>query len=183
MPVAARQRPLALRQSRCQSMSNSTATLRTFKYRLYPTPVQERQMTYVLDVCRHWYNMCLAERKWAWELEQRNVTKAQQEKSGIAYRKAFPQAQIVFSQTMQTVCDDVDKAFQAFFRRVKSGEKAGYPRFKGRDHFHSFAFKQFGVGARFDGRRLKLYGIGRVAVRWHRLIEGNVKTVRIVRKA
>jgi len=140
-------------------------------------------MTQVLDVCRHWYNMCLAERKWAWELERRNVTKAQQEKSGIAYRKTFPQAQAVFSQTMQTVCDDVDKAFQAFFRRVKAGDKPGYPRFKGRDRFNSFAFKQFGVGARLDGRRLKLYGIGRVRVRWHRPLEGKVKTVRIVRKA
>lgn len=157
--------------------------LRTYRYRLYPTPTQERQMTHVLNVCRHWYNMCLAERKWAWELEQRNVTKAQQEKSGIAYRKTFPQAQSVFSQTMQTVCDDVDKAFQAFFRRVKAGDKPGYPRFKGRDRFNSFAFKQFGVGARLDGRRLKLYGIGRVAVRWHRPLEGSVKTVRIVRKA
>src|SRR5690606_40923338 len=121
MPVAARQRPLALRQSRCQSMSNSTATLRTFKYRLYPTPVQERQMTHVLNVCRHWYNMCLAERKWAWELEQRNVTKFEQNKLSAKYRKTFRQAQAVFSQTLQVVCADLDKAFQAFFRRVKSG--------------------------------------------------------------
>ena len=113
----------------------------------------------------------------------RNVTKAQQEKSGIAYRKTFSQAQIVFSQTMQTACDDVDKALQGFFRRVKAGDKPGYPRFKGRNRFNSFAFKQFGVGARLDGRRLKLYGIGRVAVRWHRPLEGKVKTVRVVRKA
>ncbi|MEP7293467.1 MAG: transposase, partial [Chloroflexota bacterium] len=107
----------------------------------------------------------------------------EQERTGVHYRKTFPQAQIVFSQTMQTVCDDLDRAFQAFFRRVKAGEKPGYPRFKGRQHFHSFAFKQFGVGARLDGRRLKLYGIGRVAVRWHRPLEGDIKTVRIVHKA
>lgn len=157
--------------------------LKTFKYRLYPTSAQERQMFQVLNVCRHWYNMCLAERKYAYELEGRGVSKSEQERTGVQYRKTFPQAQIVFSQTMQTVCDDLDKAFQAFFRRVKAGEKPGYPRFKGREHFHSFAFKQFGVGARLDGRRLKLYGIGRVAVRWHRPIEGEIKTVRIVHKA
>ena len=140
-------------------------------------------MFQVLNVCRHWYNMCLAERKWSYELEERNVIKSEQERTGVHYRKTFPQARIVFSQTMQTVCDDLDKAFQAFFRRVKAGEKPGYPRFKGREHFHSFAFKQFGVGARLDGRRLKLYGIGRVRVRWHRPLEGDVKTVRIVHKA
>lgn len=157
--------------------------LRTYKYRLYPTPAQEQQMFQVLNVCCNWYNMCLAERKWAYELEGRSVTKSQQERTGIEYRKTFPQAQAVFSQTMQTVCDDVDKAYQAFFRRVKAGETPGYPRFKGRDRFHSFAFKQYGSGAKIDGRRLKLYGIGRVPVRWHRPIEGTIKTVRIVLKA
>ena len=158
-------------------------SLKAFKYRLYPTPAQEQQMFKVLNVCRHWYNMCLAERKWSYEIDGRSVSKSEQERTSVHYRKAFPQAQIVFSQTMQTVCDDLDKAFQAFFRRVKAGEKPGYPRFKGREHFHSFAFKQFGVGARLDGRRLKLYGIGRVRVRWHRPLEGDVKTVRIVHKA
>lgn len=141
-------------------------------------------MFQVLAVCRHWYNMCVAERKWAYKLEGRSVTKAQQEKTAIQYRKTFAwAAQSVFSQTFQTVCDDVDKAYQAFFRRVKAGEKSGYPRFKSRNHFHSFAFKQFGVGARLDGRRLKLFGIGRVRIRWHRPLEGTIKTVRIIHKA
>jgi putative transposase len=43
--------------------------------------------------------------------------------------------------------------------------------------------KELGNGFRIDGRRLKLSGIGRVPVRWHRLLEGTVKTVRVVRKA
>jgi len=157
--------------------------VKTFKYRLYPSNAQELRLFQTLDVCRHWYNMCLSERKWAYQLEGRSVKKSEQEKTAIRYRQSFPQARTVFSQTMQSVCDDLDKAFKAFFRRVKAGEKPGYPRFKGRDQFHSFAFKQFGIGARLDGKRLKLYGIGRVPVRWHRPIEGKIKTVRIVHKA
>ncbi len=65
---------------------------KTFKDRLYPTPIQARLLAQVLDVCRHWYNMCIEDRKLAWELEQRSVTKAQQEKTGIRYRNAFPKA-------------------------------------------------------------------------------------------
>ena len=164
-------------------MTDSITSLKTFKYRLYPTPAQERQLFQVLAVCRSFYNMCLAERKWAYKLEKRAVTKSDQEKTASQYRRTFPQAQSVYAQSLQTVVDDLDKAFKAFFRRVRAGEKPGYPRFKGRNHFHSFAFKQFGVGARLDGRRLKLYGIGRVRVRWHRPLEGKVKTVRIVHKA
>src|SRR5258706_16132506 len=109
--------------------------IKSFKYRLYPTPAQEKLLSQALDVCRHWYNMCVEDRKLAWELERRSVSKAEQEKTGIRYRAAFPRAQAVFSQTMQVVCDDVDQAFSAFFRRAKAGKRPGYPRFKGQHPF------------------------------------------------
>ena len=161
--------------------------LKTFKYRLYPTPAQEKSMFNVLTVCRHFYNMCLSERKWTYELEGRRVSKNDQIKQARLYRQTFPQAKAVFSQTLQSVAVDLSKAFDAFFRRVKAGVSVygqpGYPRFKNRIGFHSFNFPQFGVGAKLDGRRLKLFGIGRVRVRWHRPIEGDIKTVRIVYKA
>lgn len=164
-------------------MKQTVMGLKTFKYRLYPSKSQQQQLFQVLAVCRHFYNMSLEARKLAYQLEKRSLSKTEQEKTAIRYRKTFPQAKVVFSQTLQTVVDDLDKAFQAFFQRVKEGKKSGYPRFKGRNRFHSFAFKQFGKGAKLDGRRLQLFGIGRVPVRWHRSIEGNIKTVRIVHKA
>ena len=137
----------------------------------------------VLAVCRHFYNMCLEDRKWSYELEGRSIHKNEQIKQARLYRQTFPQAQGVFSQTLQSAAVDLSKAFDAFFRRVKAGEAPGYPRFKGRDRFNSFNFPQFGVGAKLDGRRLKLFQIGRLRVRWHRRIEGDIKTVRIVHKA
>jgi len=71
---------------------------------------------------------------------------------------------------------------QAFFRRVKAGEKPGYPRFKGQGRFSSFGFKEIGNGFRLDGRRLRVSGIGRLAVRWHRPLAGAIKTLRVVRQ-
>jgi putative transposase len=46
----------------------------------------------------------------------------------------------------------VDRAFQAFFRRLKSGEPPGYPRFHGRARYNSFTYAQVGDhgGARLD---------------------------------
>jgi putative transposase len=158
-------------------------TIRVFKYRLYPSKAQEKNLYRVLACARHLYNMALAERKYAYQLEGRRVTLADTEQLAKHYRTTFPYADQMFSQTAQSVVKQVDLAFQAFFRRVKAGEKPGYPRFKGRDRLNSFEFKQFGNGARLDGRRLKLYGIGRVAVRWHRPQEGTIKTVRILHKA
>ena len=105
--------------------------LKTFKFRLYPTPAQEKGLFNTLAVCRHFYNMCLEDRKWSYELEGRTISKYDQVKQARLYRKTFPQAKTVFSQTLQSVAIDVSKAFDAFFRRVKAGETPGYPRFKG----------------------------------------------------
>lgn len=127
--------------------------------------------------------MALAERKLAYQLEGRNVSKAELYELAKRYRKTFPYANQMFSQTAQSAIEQVDMAFEAFFRRVKAGEKPGYPRFKGPNRFNSFLFKQFGMGTKLDGRRLKLYGIGRVRVRWHRPPEGQIKTVRILHRA
>ena len=158
-------------------------SFKIFKYRLYPSQAQVKNLRLVLDIARHFYNMCLGERKYAYELEQRNVTKHEQLRQVKHYKATFPQARQVHSHVLQVAVADVDKAYQSFFRRVKSGEKAGYPRFKGHNRFDSFGFKEYGNGFRLDGRRLKVYGVGRIPVRWHRPIEGTIKTVRILYKA
>jgi putative transposase len=183
MLVAALERPQPLRQEGVEARSHSSTSIRVFKYRLYPSKAQEKNLYRVLNCTRNLYNMALAERKYAYQLEGRKVTLADTEQLAKHYRAAFPYAQQMFSQTAQSVVKQVDLAYQAFFRRVKAGEKPGYPRFKSRSRFNSFEFKQFGIGATLDGRRLKLYGIGRVPVRWHRPLEGTPKRVRIVLKA
>ena len=80
-------------------------------------------------------------------------------------------------------CLRVDRAFQAFFRRMKSGETPGYPRFQGRERFNSLTYPQYGNGATLDNGFLVLSKIGRVAVRWSRPLEGTPKTVTISREA
>ena len=77
----------------------------------------------------------------------------------------------------------LDKSFQTFFRRVKAGEKPGYPRFKGGDYFDSFTFPTYRDGVRLTGTKLYLQNIGTVRVRLHRPIEGEIKTVTIKREA
>jgi putative transposase len=84
---------------------------------------------------------------------------------------------------LQDVLARLDKTYQAFFRRVQAGEKAGFPRFQGRERYHSFTFKEYGNGARLDNGSLVLSKIGRIGVRWSRPIEGTVKTVTISREA
>jgi putative transposase len=86
---------------------------------------------------------------------------------------------------LQDVVLRVDRAFQAFFRRVQAGEKPGYPRFHGRDRYNSVTYPQVGEhgGARLDNGFLVLSRIGRIALRWSRQLEGTPKTVTIRQEA
>lgn len=155
--------------------------MRAYKVRLYPRAEQEKSLRRTLDACRRWYNMCLEERKWAYELEKRSVGVYEQKRNVPHYRDTFRLHKVVSNNTLQTVCFDLDKAFKAFFRRVKQGEgAAGYPKFKSFDNFNSFAFPAYGAGVKIDGRRLRIFAVGRVRVRWDRPIDGRIKTVRIV---
>ena len=157
--------------------------IKTFQYRLYPTSSQRKTMESTIETCRRLYNDCLAERKEAYEERKDNVGKFAQLRKVKILKDTSPYAEKIHSHILQVTVADLDKAFQAFFRRVKAGEKAGYPRFKGQGRFDSFGFKEYGNGFKVDGRRLKLSGVGRVAIRWHRPLEGEVKTLRISRKA
>jgi len=156
---------------------------KVYAYRLYPSKTQRKRLEATLETCRRFYNDLLAERRDAWTNEQRSVSKVEQLRRVKELKATNPYARDIHSHVLQIVVADLDKAFQGFFRRVKAGEKPGYPRFKGKNRFSSFGFKEYGNGFKIDGRRLRLYGIGRVPVRWHRPLPCTPKTVRIVRKA
>ncbi len=91
-------------------------------------------------------------------------------------------------QTLLFVLRRLDKAFAAFFRRLKHGEKPGYPRFQGQGRYDSFTYPQSGFAlAGWSGSasnryaRLSLSKIGDLKVRLHRPMVGQVKTCTIKR--
>jgi transposase len=124
--------------------------LKAIVYRLYPSPSQQRGLATTLETCRHWYNRCLAERKDAYEQEARTLGKYEQLRQVKTYKATNPYATPVHSHVLQMVVSDLDKAFHAFFRRVKAGEKPGYPRFKGRNRFNTVEFPAYGDGCKLD---------------------------------
>src|SRR5690242_13952761 len=159
-------------------------TLRkTFKEKLRPTPAQERALDEVLWRCRTLYNTALEQRITAWQRCHTSVSRFEQEAELKDIRTEFPEYAAIHRHVLQDVLARLDTTYQAFFRRVQRGEKAGFPRFKGRERFHSFTFKEYGTGARLDNGFLVLSKIGRIAVRWSRPLEGMPKTATISREA
>ncbi len=111
---------------------------KTYKYKLKPTPEQERVLDRTLMLCRHVYNAAIGERREAWGKCGVSVGYYQQKAELPDIKEAMPEYGEVNAQVLQDVVQRVDRAFQAFFRRVKSGETPGYPRFHGRNRYHSF---------------------------------------------
>jgi putative transposase len=156
---------------------------KTFKYKLKSTPQQEWELERVLLLCRHLYNTALEQRITAWRRCRVSISRYEQEAELKDIRADFPEYASVHSHLLQDALARLDKTYQAFFRRMQRGEKAGFPRFKGRNRFHSFTFKEYGNGVRLDNGFLVLSKIGRVAIRWSRPIEGTPKTVTISHEA
>ena len=141
--------------------------IKTFRYRLYPSKPQTRLLSRTLETCRRWYNQCLAERRDAYAQRAETVGKFAQLALVKEQKTSNPYAKGIHSHVLQIVVTDLDKAFQAFFRRIKGGETPGFPRFKSRNRFSSFGFKEYGNGFKIDRRPL----------------EGQIKTLRITRRA
>jgi transposase len=119
----------------------------------------------------------------AWQRCHVSLSRYQQEAELKAIRAEFPDYAAIHRHVLQDVLARLDKTYQAFFLRLQRGDKAGFPRFKGRDRFHSFTFKEYGNGAQLDNGCLVLSKIGRVAVRWSRPLEGTPKTVTLAKAA
>lgn len=76
-----------------------------------------------------------------------------------------PEYADIHSQVLQDTLRRVDKAFKAFFRRVKHGEKPGYPRFQPYGRYDSFTFPQSGFSLTED-HRVCLSKLGTIKVKF-----------------
>lgn len=129
------------------------------------------------------YDAALEERRGAWIWEQRSVSYVDQCRSLTEPRSARPD---IHGQGV-TVCRGtlkrLDRAFNAFYRRSRVGEKPGFPRFKSVHRWDSVQWEDRS-GWRLDTqlRRLHLHGVGDVKMRLHRDVRGTPKAITVARE-
>ncbi len=154
---------------------------KAFAYRIYPTKQQEQTLLKTLALCRELYNAALEERREAYKLQKKSINYYDQANQLPEIKELRPEYNDIHSQVLQDVLRRVKKAMDNFFRRVKQGEKAGYPRFKSYNRFDSFTYPQSGFSLTHDNR-ICLSKIGEVMVKLHRPMEGTIKTCTIKRE-
>ena len=158
--------------------------MRTYKFRLYPSAGQEKLLIKQLDLCRELYNAFLEQRILAYKTGKRINYNYQQDQIP-ELKSSFPEFKDIHSQVLQDVAHRVDKAYDNFYRRIgekRKGKniKAGFPRFKSRDRYHSITYPQSGFRI-LDNGHVMLSKIGEVRMFLHRPISGDIKTLSIKR--
>ncbi|MFL6052284.1 MAG: RNA-guided endonuclease InsQ/TnpB family protein [Actinoallomurus sp.] len=163
---------------------------RSFKFLLRPTRHQQIALAACLEDHRQPYNAALEHRRTAYR--RAGVTVRYGEQSGelkhIRADDPVGQGRWSFS-SQQATLRRLDKAFTAFFRRLKTGQNPGFPRFKGRGWFDTVEWPKDGDGCRWDSQPehpratyVRLQGIGHIRVHQHRPVCGRVKTIAVKRE-
>jgi putative transposase len=155
--------------------------VKAYKYRIYPGRAEQSRLEQTLELCRELYNAALQERRDAYRIMGKSVNYMGQQNQLPEIKAIRPELGTVHSQVLQDTLRRLDKAFDAFFRRVKTGDKAGFPRFRSRSRYDSFTFSQSGFS--IASGKLKLSKIGNIKIKLHRPIEGKIKTLTITRSS
>src|SRR3982750_2444030 len=113
-------------------MAEQRITHRSYRFRIFPSRAQTTRLKDTLALCCELYNASLQERRDAYRLERKSVRYVEQANQLPEIKKIRPDVASAHSQVLQDVLKRVEKAFDGFFRRVKSKQKAGFPRFRSR---------------------------------------------------
>lgn len=154
--------------------------LLSHKIELRPTNEQADYLARACGSRRHCYNQLLDHFsqpgvKWSKAAAYQHYIKV--------LRPQFPWYSEVSARVTRNAIDDLDNAFKHFFRRVKLGQKPGFPRFKKKGVGDGFALREtpkFDV----DGRMLRIEKLStRIPMRQRVRFGGTPKQVTISQQA
>jgi putative transposase len=163
--------------------------LLTYEYRLYPRQCQQTGLDRLLDQAREVYNTAVQQCRNAYAATSKHQTALSQWPYFRDWRNAFDDVKLNAS-SVQHILRRVDKAYAAFFRRLKAKATPGHPRFKGKERFNSLDYT-YGDGCKldydgaYDRIGLRIQNVGEVKVKLHRCVPANatIKHVVIKRRA
>ena len=159
----------------------------TFQCRAKLSKNGVRRLDWIRSVLNRLYNSALEERKNAWEKDRKSVSLYDQMKGLTRKRKADPEGLgAIAVKAERGMLFRLDRAYQAFFRRCKAGEKPGHPRFRPIARMETIDFvdpKATMVKKRKRGHAIRIKGFPTLRLVPARpLPEGELKALRIVRK-
>jgi len=146
--------------------------MRAYKFRLYPSKLQDQQMQKHLWISKELWNKLLdatikkyeAEKKFYSRLDLQKMVKD----SGL------------YSQAAQGIAHRLHRALKAKVKSKKEKKKYGFPRFKSFDRMKSLYYPQSGFSI---DKKLKVTPFGDININKHREIAGKIKTLSLKRES
>ncbi len=168
----------------------------TFRYPVYPTKTQETTLLNWLDHLCELQNSARHDRKVAWETEGERVSCYDQQQKLKVAREKYEDFREVPQDMQVCALERTDKAFDGFYRRCKEGAaKKGYPRHRKQVKSMSWKLRKHKLKTGEPVRqnpiretawkhdRLKVPKLGEIKIYMHRPLQGDPKSVTLVKKA
>lgn len=136
-----------------------------------------------LHACQQFYNAAVQERRDAWQKQRVRITRYDQQKQLTALRAEDPFWRSISVHVARSALFRVERAFREFFRRVRAGDRPGYPRFRSRDRYLSFGLSREPRVEVAEGRHslLHIAHLGPVRYRSYRPLRGKVLDIQVRR--
>jgi len=141
---------------------------RAWRYRLYPSKVQQQKLNHYLYECKDLWNFLLEHTKMHYKKTRKFPTR--KELYLLTKEKG------IFSQVAQNVAYRLTNSLKRYAAKKKAEKNVGFPRFKQIDRMKSFTYPQFGFKLE---EKLELSDIGNITIKKHRSIKGKIKTLTI----
>ena len=152
-------------------------TVKSYKFRLYPSKKEETKLMETLDLCRQTYNFLLQELN-----DQEVIDKSQIQGIIPDIKICESKFNRLYSKTMQYECYRLFSNLRALSKSKEKHHKVGRLRFKGKNWFKTFTYNQSGFKFIETGKRfqtLKLSKIGEIRIRAHRNMKWKIKQITV----
>ena len=163
---------------------NRMEVTRAYKFRIYPDAKRQLEIDERLILAQQLYNRLLEKSIDAYKNGKTKVSMAQFNRFVKEIIQEDQRFMKLYSQTRCEIEYRLMKAYQNFFRRIKSGERRkGFPRFRSQDRYKSITYPQDNGSFSIEKNRLRVSRIGTMKIELHRSIEGTIKTLSVKKNA
>lgn len=146
--------------------------MRAYRFRLYPTRLQDEALSHHLRLSKELWNRMLEYSKSKYKSEKKFASKKE--------LREMVKGQGLFSQVAQELVDRLTDATWRFVKMKREGKDCGFPRFKSFDRLKSLCYPQ--MGFKLVGNRLKVSPFGEIKLKLHRQVKGKIKTLTLKRE-
>lgn len=157
----------------------------TYEYRLFPRKAEIKSLETMLEQGREVYNAALQQCKNVYETTKKHQGGLSQWDYFREWRKQ--PGILLNASSLQHLLRRVDKAYSAFFRRLKDGETPGHLRFKPSQRFNSLEYT-YGDGCKlvydayYDRFDLYIQNVGSIKIKFHRFLPLDIEIKHLVIK-